>query len=324
MRIWGAVVGSVVLAVVLAGCTGATGPVPAVNVDGGGGAWRDADFGMVTVVAADSTAQFDMGASDGEDDEKPTRTVTLSVPYSMNTREITNAQYAAVLNEALDEELIEVVDGTSVRNAAGDPKELLDLDAEYARIRYADGAFAAESGRETHPVTEVTWYGAAAFAAFLNSFEDQAETYDLSDWSVDAAAAGYRLPTEAEWEYAARGGADGKDTAYAGSDTIGDVAWYADAASDTQAVGGKSENELEIFDLSGNVWEWVGDWYKRDYYADDESSDPVGPDAGERRVLRGGSFFDDASAARVSNRGSATPDASDVHIGFRLVKVLQP
>lgn len=324
MKIWGTVLGSVVLAVLLIGCTGATGPVPTVNVDAGGGAWRDANFGLATVLEAGSTAQFDMGSSDGQDDEKPTRTVSLSVPYSMSTREITNAQYAAVLNKALEEELITVADGGAVQNAAGEKKSLLDLQAEYCRISYADGTFTADSGFESHPVTEVTWFGAAAFAAFLNTLEEQAQTYDFTDWSVNATAAGYRLPTEAEWEYAARGGADGSATAYAGSDTVADVAWYSENATAPQEVGGKSENELKLFDMSGNVWEWVGDWYKNDYYADGVNTDPVGPDTGTLRVLRGGSAFDVAASVRIANRGSAAPNASDVHLGFRLVKVLSP
>ncbi len=325
MKVWGAVLGSVVLAILLVGCPGAAVRVPTVDVDGGGGAWRDANFGLATVVAAGSTAQFDMGSSDGQADEKPTRTVSLTVPYSMSTREITNAQYAAVLTKALKEELITVVDGGAVRNVQGEKKDLIDLQAEYCRISYGDGSFSADSGFESHPVSDVTWFGAAAFAAFLNAFEEQAQTYDFTDWSVNATAVGYRLPTEAEWEYAARGGASGSDTAYAGSDTIGDVAWYAEnAGTDTEEVGGKSENELKIFDMSGNVWEWVGDWYKSDFYADGVNTDPLGPDTGTLRVLRGGSAFEDASLARVANRGSAAPDAKDFHIGFRLVKVLPP
>jgi formylglycine-generating enzyme required for sulfatase activity len=150
------------------------------------------------------------------------------------------------------------------------------------------------------PVEQVSWHDVQAFIAALS------ERGGLS----------YRLPTEAEWEWAARGG---QEFAYAGSSEVGAVAWYGDNSdSQIHPVCGKSRNGYGLCDMSGNVFEWVGDWY--DDYGSASATDPRGPSAGSRRLYRGGSGNDDARSARVANREGFDPAVRVNRLGFRLLR----
>jgi sulfatase modifying factor 1 len=129
----------------------------------------------------------------------------------------------------------------------------------------------------------------------------------------------YRLPTEAEWEYAARSG--GKSEKYSGGNDVDSVAWYSsNSGSKTHPVGQKKPNGLGIYDMSGNVWEWVQDWYDGNYYKNSPRNNPTGPNSGFRRVSRGGSWGSYARLVRAANRGSYTPDDRYNRLGFRLVR----
>jgi len=141
---------------------------------------------------------------------------------------------------------------------------------------------------------------------------------------------GFRLPTEAEWEYAARG--RGKRVKYSGGDEVDKVAWHLgncigkmawffkkECGGKTQPVGGKAPNELCLHDMSGNVWEWCLDWFDENYYAVSPRNNPQGPASGTKRVLRGGSFFRDAGCSRATFRWLQTPDHRNGDIGFRVV-----
>ena len=153
------------------------------------------------------------------------------------------------------------------------------------------------------PVEQVSWNDAQEFIKKLNQQTGQ----------------NFRLPTEAEWEYAARGGNKSNGYKYSGSNSIDNVAWYTKTTNDsgTKPVGTKSPNELGIYDMSGNVWEWCQDWYGN--YSSGSQTNPTGPATGSHRVFRGGSWLSYAEYCRVSDRSSSGPTGyrSD-DLGFRL------
>ncbi len=132
---------------------------------------------------------------------------------------------------------------------------------------------------------------------------------------------GYRLPTEAEWEYAARGGNKTEGYKYAGSDNVGDVAWYKDnSGRQPQEVGKKAPNELGIYDMSGNVWEWCSDWYGD--YSSSAQTNPYNSTAGSDRVVRSGCCYDNETFMRVTNRDGGLPAGTDEYLGFRICRTV--
>ena len=152
------------------------------------------------------------------------------------------------------------------------------------------------------PVENLSWNDCMEFILLLN----QITGYQ------------FRLPTEAEWEYAVRGGKKGQRYKYAGKNTMGGIAWFLDnSGNKTHTVKGKSPNELGLYDMSGNVWEWCADWYGR--YATSSQTDPTGVDEGMYRVLRGGCWNSNDWYCRVSNRSFNNPDHGSNGYGFRLV-----
>ena len=129
----------------------------------------------------------------------------------------------------------------------------------------------------------------------------------------------FRMPTEAEWEYAARGGNSSRGYKYSGGNDIGSVAWYYDnSGSKTHPVAQKQANELGLYDMAGNVLEWCNDWYGS--YSSDSQNNPKGPSSGSRRVLRGGGWIDDARDCRVSYRDDCGPSGRNGSLGFRLAR----
>jgi formylglycine-generating enzyme required for sulfatase activity len=223
---------------------------------------------------------FQMGSTIGGVDEKPVHPVTLSA-FMVGRYEVTQAQYQAVM-------------GSNPSSVTGDT---------------------------SHPVETVTWYNAVAFCNALSAREGLAQVYTINGTTVTAdwTRNGYRLPTEAEWEFAARGGTLSQSYTYPGSNDVNSVAWYiANAGSTTHPVGAKAPNELGLYDMSGNVWEWCWDWYGS--YSSGGQTNPIGPDSGTYRVMRGGSLGNPAERMRSTARDIGTPSTPGYTGGFRVVR----
>lgn len=154
---------------------------------------------------------------------------------------------------------------------------------------------------DNNPIVNVSWHDAVAYC----------------DWLSDKMDGLYRLPTEAEWEYAARGGKKSKGYKYSGGQSLPAVGWSDD--NSTQVVASKKPNELGIYDMSGNVWEWCSDWYGAEYYVNSPSSNPRGPSSGSYRVLRGGGWYNGATLCRVAQRRGNPPGGRYDNLGFRVV-----
>ena len=164
---------------------------------------------------------------------------------------------------------------------------------------------------ESRPVEHVSWYDAVEFCNRLSEKEGLEKCYSGSGdkTKCDFSKNGYRLPIEAEWEYAAKGGDRSGGFKYSGSNDIGEVAWYWDNSDEqTHPVKSKKPNELGLYDMSGNVWEWCWDWYS---------------DSGTGRVSRGGSWDYNAGHCSVSYRGYDNPSSTNVNLGFRLARSAQ-
>jgi formylglycine-generating enzyme required for sulfatase activity len=243
--------------------------------------------------------EFIMGSPQGEgsDDEHPQHTVYLDAFY-IDKYEVTNAQFAQFLNEQGNQE----EDGVT----------WLDIEDPDCRITERGGQYQPKSGYSDHPVNEVSWYGARAYC----------------EW------AGKRLPTEAEWEKAARG-TDGRTypwgNAFDGSrvnfcDRNCEYDWKDTGADDgyarTAPVGSypAGASPHRALDMAGNVCQWVADWYDTGYYANSPESNPRGPASGDYRVIRGSSWYDDAAYVRAAYRYRDYPDATDHSVGFRCAR----
>ncbi|MDR1243336.1 MAG: formylglycine-generating enzyme family protein [Deltaproteobacteria bacterium] len=155
-----------------------------------------------------------------------------------------------------------------------------------------------------NPVEQVSWNDAQEFIKRLNRREGHNR---------------YRLPTEAEWEYAARAGSSGAYSFGNDAGQLGRYAWYGNRTSgSTHPVGRKPPNAWGLYDMHGNVWEWVQDWYGERYYSNSRGTDPGGPSSGANRVARGGSWFNPAEYCRSAFRGSRPPGIRGDSVGFRL------
>lgn len=228
---------------------------------------------------------FKMGANDiiADSDEQPVHSVTLD-DYYIGETEVT-------------QELWEAVMGTTIEQQRQKAEEYLGFDCDL----YGQGS--------TYPMYYISWEECQEFIAKLNQLTGKE----------------FCLPTEAEWEYAARGGNKSRGYKYAGSNSIDEVAWFDDNACDvvgknspdygTHPVGTKSPNELGLYDMSGNVYEWCSDWYGE--YLSSSQTNPTGPTSGSYRVLRGGIWIYGAPFCRVSDRFINFPDYR-YYGGFRL------
>ena len=216
---------------------------------------------------------------------------------------------------------------------------------EYLAVMAADPSNFAGADSLKLPVEQTTWFNAIEYCNRRSMQENLTPCYSYKvgeieygtnpnawppGWSGTASnhtnfscnwtANGYRLPTEMEWMFAARGGNSTHNYTYSGSPTIGDVAWYYDnAGSTTHPVATKNANELQLFDMSGNVWEWCWDIYGA--YPSGAQTDPHGPSSGTYRVERGGGWNIYASYCTVSFRNYLSATYGNINVGFRVCRI---
>ena len=176
---------------------------------------------------------------------------------------------------------------------------------------------------EQRPVESVSWYDAVKFCNKLSEKDGFDPVYTINGTQVtcDFTKNGYRLPTEAEWEYAARGGRKSENYDYAGSNDPEEAGWlYADR-SDTSPVGIKKPNELGLYDMTGNVYEWCWDRFDFNYYKISPEKNPTGPAQGEKRALRGGGYRSLSVPQYFTTiRARGNPDDKSMDLGFRIVR----
>ncbi len=263
-----------------------------------------------------SAGTFNMGSNSGQDNNKPVHEVTITKPFYMGKYEVTQAEYESVI-------------GTNPSKYKGD-----------------ENLPAAGEVQENRPVETVSWYDILVYCNKRSLAEDLTPCYSIngsvnpSDWGeiptetdatwnsvvCDFSAEGYRVPTEAEWEYAARAGDSTVDKlTYSGTsdlDKLGDYAWYGVTESvKTHEVGKKLPNAFGVYDMSGNAWEWCWNWFTGSYDTESEGgSNPTGVELGTTRVVRGGWAKNEGDYCAVSYRNGNKPFNSASSIGFRVVR----
>jgi len=299
-------------------------------------------FDMMDRMAFIPAGSFVMGDTFGEGcgDEHPAHTVTLS-PYYIGRYEVTNDEMVRALQWAYDNDRITMSDD-GPENLVGDSQTLLHMTEEQCRITWNGRVFGIKATKGSgYPCVEVSWYGAIAYCNFLSEMEGLTPCYDLTDWTCDWSADGYRLATDAEWEKAARGGAEGQRFPWSDTNTIDqsranyksntDLAYDTSASSGhhpdyavgeypyTSPVGSFPPNGYGLYDTAGNVWEWCWDFWDARYYTEDPITDPHGPTTGSYRVVRSGRWGYDAASSRVSGRRHGWPP-SRRRMGFRIAR----
>jgi len=277
---------------------------------------------------------FEMGDTfgDGSDDEKPAHTVTVS-DFEIGRHEVTVEEFSRFVDASGYKTDAEKGDGSYVWDGKEwNKKAGIDW-------RHDAAGKLRPSGEYKHPVIHVSWNDAVAYCNWLSEQHGYQKVYTISGSTVapDWNANGYRLPTEAEWEYAARQQGqkvrfgNGKDIADPGEINFAGSAEYKAPYSKegayrqkTTEVGSFAPNSLGLYDMSGNVWEWCWDWYDGEYYKKSKNSrDPKGPDSGSSRVCRGGSWLDDPAGVRVAYRNGGSPEYRHGNLGFRLARAVR-
>jgi sulfatase modifying factor 1 len=284
---------------------------------------------------------FDMGDSfyERDQDERPVHTVTLD-SFCMSNYEITNQQYCDYLNSAYPAQI--KVDGGVVYDSndtsnsypyystSSAPTSLPSW-GEYSQIDFSGSVFSVRTkggrGMSNDPVVVVSWYGAVAYCNWRSQQENWEQCYDLTTWTCDFSKIGFCLPTEAEWEYAARGGLSGKR--YPWGDTISrneanyggweyDPIWYDGIPPYTSPVGSYPPNNYGLYDMAGNVSDFCYDWYDEFYYDVSPTDNPTGPASGSWRINRGGTWYDATFHCRVAGRRATHPYSVSEYSGFRI------
>ena len=259
----------------------------------------------------------------------PEHAVTLTKPFALDLDEVTNALYRDGLEWAHAQGLIsvDVPSGVVTDVSSGEPLIALGAGSGENRcwIGFAEATFTVEPGRESWPVVFVTWYGAASYCDWRSVREGRQAAYDHASWQCGPGgnpydASGYRLPTEAEWEFAAQydderrwpWGSQKPDPSLAN--------FWPSSAGHPHTVGTLTagQNALGVRDLAGNVWEWTNDWFA--LYSEGALTDPPGPASGAFRVVRGGAWLQAERYMLCASRGDLAPGGRNEGLGFRCAR----
>jgi len=269
---------------------------------------------------------FSMGnwyPAEGQADELPVHDVFLS-GFFIDKYEVSNERMRQVLQWAYDNSVV-TADVTTVTNVEGDQRELVNLDESTCELAFSSGVFTVEPGKANCPCVQVSWFGALAYCNYRSDIEGRQRCIAFTDWSCDFTKNGYRLPTEAEWEKAARGGLTGHHfpwPSFGGSYTNHMDDGKANYSSTNTPighyngsqfpVGADMANGYGLYDMEGNVVEWCWDWYQEDWYAQPGATNDntTGPTSGIDRVTRN-------SGGRTSNRHRRGRAVTMPGLGFR-------
>ena len=312
-------IGALVALVLTGGCASSTGPTEA-----------EPDVAPESVLVPAGSFTMGDGTSYCGIDE---RDVTLTRDFRLFQHEVTNEEYVEALQWAYDNAYVTVTRSAVLDDMDGSTEELVDLDAPTCEIAFSDGVFSVKDGGSgpnlDHPVKEVSWYGAVRYCDWLSLQEHLPRAYEHSgDWSCNGGdpygAAGYRLPTDAEWEYAAQFD-DERIYPWGNQPPADTLANYESATGWTTPVGTYPDAPaaLGLSDMAGNIMEWCNDWHVCDIGAD-PVVDPTGPVDGTMRMLRGGAWNGSRNYLTCAIRRPQNPNVCNRDIGFRGARTAAP
>ncbi|MCK9994647.1 MAG: formylglycine-generating enzyme family protein, partial [Candidatus Krumholzibacteria bacterium] len=296
------------------------------------------DGSRLIITPGDPPDTTKVRAEIGHEPDEDRHHVGLGNNFYLGKTEITNQEFVELGNWAISQGHATTTENSMLDALDGSTVELINFDFPDTPIDVQEGTLRLKKPEDAaRPLIEVTWYGAASFCDWLSLKEELVRSYDHDNWTINGGdvynSTGYRLPTEAEWEYACRAGtrtafsSGAIETGSCAEPVLDGTAWFCgNAGGSSHDVGTKAANSWGLFDMHGNVWEWCNDYYGKYEVPEPDPDnpdeiiyviDPVGPDEGENRVVRSGRWLLSSTLCRSAGRMMATPEYRGINIGFR-------